>query len=51
MMTEHPERIGGVAEGLGDIVGGAALHEEGTQSFVDPVPGRGGLQEDLAALY
>ena len=45
-MTKDAEGAGGVAETSGDVVRGAAVNEEGTQSFVLPVQGFFGGQKE-----
>jgi hypothetical protein len=46
LVAEDAERARGVAEATGDLMGGLAIDEKGTQGFVLPVEGFFGDQEE-----
>ena len=46
LMAQHAKGSGGVAEGAGDLVGGAVFDEEGAKRFVLALAGMGGLGEE-----
>ena len=50
VMAENIERIERIAEGAGDLLGGAALDEESTQRLVLTMLGQPRLEEEAAEL-
>jgi hypothetical protein len=49
-VAQDAERAWGVAEGAGDLLGGAALDEVGAKGFVLALLGEGGLAEEPAGV-
>jgi hypothetical protein len=45
-MTEHAEGTRGIAEVIGDLLGGKLVDEVGAKSFVLTVAGVGGLEKE-----
>jgi len=51
MMAQDMERAEGIAEGTGDLRGGAVFEEVSSKGFVHPVFRMTGLEEEVSIIY